>query len=337
MKLVHNKPISRRTDYKTNVSQSMIYTYRDALTKKQTTEKPDRVYFLWFLYLKLLLELEEKKIGLEIGRDKKKIYVGRHIKIDKTFYKDWDLDEVLKNPFWKWWRTHRNLFENKSIETSNSPNSWTPKPHFRFMRIDMRKNFTTIKKDFLKEMDDHKGKVVDAVSSYKVLGKPSYDGDILRYNVLVRILNGNDDEEILENERGRMKRNANPKKGISINEGGKKESDLWHQEREWRKLTPEQKAKKYKDTYHEVHRTSPEIDGERKHYSDEGKTKREREYAPDYETHINFRTILRKYLSRWTNESHKILNGVAQGKFRQLIEYEVMDKKNAFARNTHLQ
>ena len=85
MKLVHNKPISRRTDFK--MSDEMVPYLRDALREKQTTEKPERVYFLWFLYLKLLLELEEKKLCIivgghhqKVGKSRKEIYVGKDIK-----------------------------------------------------------------------------------------------------------------------------------------------------------------------------------------------------------------------------------------------------------------
>ena len=117
-----------------------------------------------------------------------------------------------------------------------------------------------------------------------------------------------------------MKRTEKSKKGVVHDLGEKPESDFWYQEREWKKLTPEQKVKKYKDTYHEVLRTSPEIDGEREYESDEGKTIRKREYSPTYQKHIQFMTVLRKYLSRYTLESQRILNGVAQGKYRKLIK-----------------
>ena len=327
MKLVHNKPIPIRKDFKRDLTALEISFEKDKNKNKKDTQKPQRVYFLWFLYLKLLLEMEEKELSFKVGIKKEELCFGKDIKINKEFYKDWDLNEVLEYPFWKWWRSHKNLFQTNSVVSSDSPKTWTPKSYFRFVRVDLRNNFTTIVNDFKKEMSDHKGKDLGGVSRYNVLGNPAYDADILKYNILVGVLNGNDKEEILRSERGRMKRTEKSLKGTIINEDNKRESDFWSQEREWKKLTPEQKIEPTFRKGVEIIRTSPEKDGKRKHYADG--TGRMVNYRPkdiswsssSYATHIQFMTVLGKRLSTYTKESLEILNGVAQGKYRKPIKF----------------
>ena len=95
MKLVENKPIPIKSDYKMTKNSVQISSLRDLKRNRERIEKPEMVYYLWFLYLKLLLELEDK--GLEfplIGKSKKQLKVGRDIKIDREYYSGWDLEEM---------------------------------------------------------------------------------------------------------------------------------------------------------------------------------------------------------------------------------------------------
>ena len=54
MKLIENKPIKIRDDYVVKKSHIEIIDIRDDQKRKGTTEKPERVYYLWFMFLKLL-------------------------------------------------------------------------------------------------------------------------------------------------------------------------------------------------------------------------------------------------------------------------------------------
>ena len=128
-----------RYDYKKRHS-GIVNLKREERQRIQTTENPERIYFLWFLSLKLILEMEELGLGNRV--------IGK-FKIDKEFYKDWDLEEVLNFTFYKWWKTHRELFETPSTVDIDNLKGWTPKPHFRFLRVDTRNNYTNIKKGVL--------------------------------------------------------------------------------------------------------------------------------------------------------------------------------------------
>jgi len=194
MEFAHNKPISMRYDIKKR-NPHIVELKREYRRRKQTTESPERVYFCWFLSLKLILEMENLGLGNRV--------IGKY-KIDREFYKEWDLEEVLNVTHYKWWKTHQTLFESPPIVERDNLNGWTPKPHYRYLRVDLRNNYTNIKKGVLEGIDDLIGQKVDKKSKYPVTGKPRYDNEILSYNIMVRKLKLENNESIFEKEKDRF-------------------------------------------------------------------------------------------------------------------------------------
>ena len=101
MGLSHNNAISMKYDIKKR-NPDIVELKREYKRRKQTTESPERVYFCWFLSLKLILEMENLGLG--------KTIIGKY-KIDRDFYKEWNLDSLLHLSFYKWWEMHQTLFE----------------------------------------------------------------------------------------------------------------------------------------------------------------------------------------------------------------------------------
>ena len=321
MKLVHNTPITMRYDYKKRHSES-VKLKRKERQRKETTESSERTYFLWFLSLKLLLEMEELKLGLQKPKTDKKFIIGKDIKIDKKFYKKWDLEEVLNLTFYKWWKTHKELFETPSTVDIDNLNGWTPKPHFRFLRVDTRNNYTNIKKGVLEGIEDLIGQKVDKVSQFPVTGQPRYDNEIITYNLLIRKLNGEDNESIFEIEKGRFKNIDKPDKGGNFYEKKKfngkvevlSESKLWGYYREYMDLSPEERKiqtfkirKEYKD----------EVE------SDISDAKYRTRFKMTLGLRIGreFRSALTLEINRYMRNYQQILNGVAQGKYRKPVKF----------------
>jgi hypothetical protein len=317
MKLVLNTPIRMKYDYKKRHPES-VKQKREKKRRTETTENPETTYFLWFLSLKLLLEMEELKLGLQKPKTDKKFIIGKDIKIDKKFYKKWDLDDVLNQPFHKWWKTHRELFETPSTVDIDNLNGWSPKPHFRYLRVDTRNNYTNIKKGVLEGIDDLVGQKVDKVSQFPVTGKPRYDNEIITYNLLIRKLNGEDNESIFEIEKGRFKNIDKPDKGGRFFEkkglDGKvkvlSESELWGSYREYMKLTPKEREIQYK-------KVRKEDVSER----EEGIYRTRRLKTEGLRIGSEFRSELTKEINRYMNGYQQILNGVAQGIYREKIEF----------------
>jgi len=317
MKLVRNTPIRMKYDYKKRHPESVILK-REKKRRTETTENPETTYFLWFLSLKLLLEMEELKLGLQKPKTDKKFIIGKDIKIDKKFYKKWDLDDVLNQPFHKWWKTHRELFETPSTVDIDNLNGWSPKPHFRYLRVDTRNNYTNIKREVLEGIDDLVGQKVDKVSQFPVTGKPRYDNEIITYNLLIRKLNGEDNESIFEIEKGRFKNIDKPDKGGRFFEkkglDGKvkvlSESELWGSYREYMKLTPKEREIQYK-------KVRKEDVSER----EEGIYRTRRLKTEGLRIGSEFRSALTLEINRYMKDYQQILNGVAQGIYRKQIKF----------------
>lgn len=80
------------------------FTTRDNTTLKKNI----RFVRLWFQYLKLCLEVEEKKLTIKPNEPL--------FKVDRSYYKKWHLDEVIKSSFNDWFPSHKHLFTLKPIE-----------------------------------------------------------------------------------------------------------------------------------------------------------------------------------------------------------------------------
>ena len=318
MKLVLNTPIRMKYDYKKRHPES-VKQKREKKRRTETTENPETTYFLWFLSLKLLLEMEELKLGLQKPKTDKRFIIGKDIKIDKKFYKDWDLDDVLNQPFHKWWRTHKELFEPPTTVEIDNLNGWTPKPHFRFLRVDTRNNYTSIMREVREGLDDlKKRKNIEKKSQFPVTGKPRYDNEIITYNLLIRKLNGEDNESIFEIEKGRFKNIDKPDKGGRFFEkkglDGKvkvlSESELWGSYREYMKLTPKEREIQYK-------KVRKEDVSER----EEGIYRTRRLKTEGLRIGSEFRSALTLEINRYMKDYQQILNGVAQGIYRKQIKF----------------
>ena len=319
MKLKENQPIKIKDDYVVKKSHIEIIDIRDDQKRKGTTEKPERVYYLWFMFLKLLLEMEKNGMEFTKGNSLKGLKIGKDIKIDKEFYKEWDLESVRSDPFWKWWKKHKSLFENPKIVDVNNLKEWNKKSesHFRYLRIDTRKGYSKIMKDVRNSLDDlkkNKGVLSEKISKYHIYGSPQYDNDILRYNIMVRTLNDEDLIDIFQEERKRLKKIEKSDKGgedIVDEESGKemRVSKIWIKEDEWKKGQSRKGEKSF-----QLDRTENEW------WDDERRMKRGKKVITISEkSEREFRSELRTEFRRYIKDSQRILKGISQGKYRRML------------------
>jgi len=302
MEFAHNKPISMRYDIEKR-NPHIVELKREYRRRKQTTESPERVYFCWFLSLKLILEMEDLGLGKSI--------IGKY-KIDREFYKEWDLEEVLNVTHYKWWKTHQTLFESPPIVERDNLNGWTPNPHYRYLRVDLRNNYTNIMKGVKGELDDLKGLKVDKVFRYPVTGKPRYDNEILSYNIMVRKLNLESNESIFEKEKDRfMVVEQTDKQGLNagdIDEDGEytvKKSKLMTSYDELMSMSPEQKEITKKKVRIPVLDDVEEV----RHYE-------RLNQSLGLIERREFDSLLERYINRNMKEYQRILCGVSQGQYR---------------------
>jgi len=315
MELSHNNAISMRYDVMKVIgrqNRELIALKRKEIQRTSTTESPERVYFCWFLSLKLILEMEERKLKFD-GES----LIGEY-KIDRKLYKEWNLDALLHLNFHKWWEMYKTLFQSPPVVERDNLKDWITKPHYRYLRVDLRNSYTNIKRRVLEELDDLIGQKVDNKTKYPVIGKPQYDNEILKYNIMVRKINGESNLSIFESEINRFKvieqkdkgREEFEKKGLDGKTKILSESKLFGIYRNYMSLSPEEREI---STYKERRGIMDEREEEK--YRLRMKRTLGLTIGRDLEL------ILTKEINRLVKNYRQILCGISQGQYRKPIKF----------------
>ena len=61
-----------------------------------------RIYYMWFNYLKLCLNLEEINYSVKKKGTKGEVLSETAVKVNRKIYKDWDLKDLYTMNFKKW-------------------------------------------------------------------------------------------------------------------------------------------------------------------------------------------------------------------------------------------
>ena len=101
MKELKVKPIPTRNWKNKNVD---LVVERDKDRKKSQESVDKRIYYMWFNYLKLCLNLEEIKYSVEKKGAKGIVVDKKSVKVNKKIYKDWDLKDLSSMNFKKWYK-----------------------------------------------------------------------------------------------------------------------------------------------------------------------------------------------------------------------------------------
>ena len=109
MKELKVKPIPTRNWKNKNVD---LVVERDKDRKKSQESVDKRIYYMWFNYLKLCLNLEEIKYSVDKKGAKGIVVDKTSVKVNKKIYKDWDLKDLSNMNFKKWYKDpkHQKLF-----------------------------------------------------------------------------------------------------------------------------------------------------------------------------------------------------------------------------------
>ena len=126
MSILSVEPIPTR-NWKNKVDRWELVVERDKNRKKSQQQVDERIHYIWFHYLKLCLNLE----GIEHSIEKKgrggKVISKTKVKVSKTIYKKWDLNEVSNRfgtptsmTFGEWYKDekHRLLFTKGGFKFS---------------------------------------------------------------------------------------------------------------------------------------------------------------------------------------------------------------------------
>ena len=126
MSVLSVEPISTRI-WENEFDRWELVVERDKNRKKSQQQVDERIHYLWFHYLKLCLNLE----GIEHSIEKKgrggKVISKTKVKVSKTIYKKWDLNELSNRfgtqtsmTFGEWYKDekHKLLFTKGGFKFS---------------------------------------------------------------------------------------------------------------------------------------------------------------------------------------------------------------------------
>ena len=103
------KPIPTRNWKDKNVD---LVTERDKDSKILQESADKRIYYMWFNYLKLCLNLEEINYSVEKNGAKGEVLGETGVKVNRKIYKDWNLNSLHEMSFHEWYKDqkHQLLF-----------------------------------------------------------------------------------------------------------------------------------------------------------------------------------------------------------------------------------
>ena len=171
----------------TSKGKSIQYDDFDKYSKElggETIERTIHWYRMWFIFLKLGLEYEKKKIKVK----------NEYVKIDRRFYREWTVNSIPNRTFDNWWKDHRHLFVQEQIKEIKEISKGNKDDYFH-VRIPKYRNQREVLKEisiFIQDkMKGDKSKYPFSTSKIQYLKLHQ------QYNCLILFRNGCTGKQIL--------------------------------------------------------------------------------------------------------------------------------------------
>mgnify|MGYP000510020859 CR=1 FL=1 len=82
---------------------------RDKNRKRNQQVVDERIHYMWFNYLQLCINLEEINYSVPKRGGRGKIISTTKVKVSKSIYRKWDLEELKKSSFREWYDEDKQL------------------------------------------------------------------------------------------------------------------------------------------------------------------------------------------------------------------------------------
>ena len=192
------------------------------IKNNEVLEKTIHAYRMWFLFLKLGLELEEQNATLILKQDRYTIVnryrpsqkrvkiadrVTKKVKVKRSKYMGWDLDEVLTKSFDEWWKTHSHLFSEELCKVLEENDTISADKKHITVQIDTTLKLTDILKVVTSIIKDrrksNKNEILTKKKTFSITGNIHKDALLSKYNALLLRLEDNlSNQEILTHKDG---------------------------------------------------------------------------------------------------------------------------------------
>ena len=112
MSILSVKTIPSREWKKPKERWKLVYEIREQERKRNPEKVKERIYYMWFHYLKLCINLEDIKHTIEKRGRGGTILSKTKVRVSKSIYRKWDLQEVRTSSFSEWYKNpkHQKLF-----------------------------------------------------------------------------------------------------------------------------------------------------------------------------------------------------------------------------------
>lgn len=165
MPLVYSKAIQPRVGNKRATSRNF---------RGDMLQRSIQLYRFWFLFLRLGLDCEDNEVPIIDHVNKEDIKV----KVNKKFYKDWDLDRVKEDTFDNWWDDHKYKFIE---QPPTIVDELIPDENAFYLKIDKRSKAVDVMKHLRIMLDNRDA----STSKYPIINQHKYLPTHMKYNVFV--------------------------------------------------------------------------------------------------------------------------------------------------------
>ena len=112
MSILSVKTIPSREWKKPKERWKLVYEIMERERKRNPEKVKERIYYMWFHYLKLCINLEDIKHTIEKRGRGGTILSKTKVRVSKSIYRKWDLQEVRTSSFSEWYKNpkHKSLF-----------------------------------------------------------------------------------------------------------------------------------------------------------------------------------------------------------------------------------
>ena len=178
MSLTYSQPINPRVG--TNRVNNRVF-------KGDVLGRSIQMYRMWFLFVRLGLDLEDNEIPITDYVNNKKIKV----RVNKKFYKKWDLERVKEDRFDDWWVDKKHLF----IETEPMlVNEIDDDDNYFYIKVDKRLK----KEDLIRGVRNLVKPTKSFTSEFVIQNQHKYIPTHMKYNIFVWKNLGNTRKEIID-------------------------------------------------------------------------------------------------------------------------------------------
>ena len=204
-----NKPIKPKNPNKitdtVNLQSQSFKRYTRVGDDGSIIDKPIQLYRMWYRFLQLALELEQKNVKIITNNKRIKYKKGKYdkyghmrygytkivskdIKVTKSKYKDWGIDKIPHTDFNDWWKQHRTLFLDETSNLITAKKDLIEDPNLAYISIDKRRRAEDIIQNVRVLLRDNKIGGSNTVMKYRIKGRPNHRTIINRYNALLLVI-----------------------------------------------------------------------------------------------------------------------------------------------------